>query len=790
MEHNLLEVLEFKMPFQLNQNSLLSEHNISNMMNAFYLAIIGSIPNTELLLTKDPWEISQIQFTGKPDCFRGMIQFCEFLEFVKMISKDEGVYNEQFLKPVELATSYLKNKIRNMDNQRSSDLDGWIFARSKPSKTNKHAKEREVTVSAVFPQLQTVMSASIPENITTKNTSHYHQFKKCQPIPLVNRIHQTGKNASIQENKTVLLSEFNFLFTSFSDIKLLGTSIEMENFCETDSKQSEVKKHLGFPFVSFGKVMPSTRGAKIQIKSITDESNQTFSVSEHYNFKENDPDELREKYVRFFGITWYDANYDDDVDLEKSEIFLMQEEKDLERLRFENMLGHIRLRSNVSKSEAEKDLGQEIKSDDDCIEIDNNMVKFRYSVTDEYIPKEFVKTMLEIRELREKYKQNSPRVSKEQLIDPEKLAKRNNKGIVKTVRILFEMLFTLQNKMDTKATVNKLILFSIFKSQVRDEELIKKRYRWLKFLEMIEEDEINIRLTDLGKEALLYCCKDSFSQLCKSKKVIKLEDIEKYNVPTSIFRKYIKNTSEFHPLKLNDGMETEVVWIKEGNSEPHEEIINDLVKKREKILEIMGSVWHPVTVEMITKKFEEEGNHLGSFIIHQLLTEIKETKVIRNDGESWEYPINSRMYDLFKKYPNDSFDVTTICDKCIIVKDDYNLPKVKNYLKDFEKSGEIGKINGKWISNVNIEKNREELKKKEIRAIALSILRKANFQTPKIETVSDRYWKKPPSNDHLGNEFVSEISKIYFNKNHSNVTDKEIKHEIDLMIKDGAIPYR
>ena len=446
MEHNLLEVLEFKMPFQLNQNSLLSEHHISNMMNAFYLAIIGSIPNTELLLTKDPWEISPTQFRGKPDCLRGMNQFCEFLQFVKVISKDEGVYNEQFLKPVELATSYLKNTIRNMKSQRSSDLDGWIFARSKPTKTDKHAKEREVTVSAVFPQLQTVMSASIPENITTKTTSHYHQFEKCQPIPLVNRIHQTKKNASIQENKTVLLSEFNFLFTSFSDIKLLGTSIEMENFCETDSKQSEVKKHLGFPFVSFGKVMPSTRGAKIQIKSITDESNQTFSVSEHYNFKENDPDELREKYVRFFGITWYDANYDDDVDLEKSEIFLMQEEKDLERLRFENMLGHIRLRSNVSKSEAEKDLGQEIKSDDDCIEIDNNMVKFRYSVTDEYIPKEFVKTMLGIRELREKYKQNSPRVSKEQLIDESKVVQREKIGFVKRVRLLLEILIILQNE--------------------------------------------------------------------------------------------------------------------------------------------------------------------------------------------------------------------------------------------------------------------------------------------------------------------------------------------------------
>ncbi len=242
-------------------------------------------------------------------------------------------------------------------------------------------------------------------------------------------------------------------------------------------------------------------------------------------------------------------------------------------------------------------------------------------------------------------------------------------------------------------------------------------------------------------------------------------------------------------MRLSDNSETEAVWIKDGNSDPHEEIIDDLLEKREKILEIMGSVRHAVTVEMIAKKIEDEGNHLGSFIISQLLTEMKEAGEIGNSGESWEYPINSRMYDLFKKYPNDSFDVEAICEKCLIIKEEYGW-KVEKHLKEFEKSGEIGKINGKWISNVNIKINKEKFKKNEIRAIALSILRKAGFQTPKIETVSDRYWKKPPSNDHLGNEFVSEISKIYFNKNHSNVTDKEIKHEIDLMIKDGTITTR
>ena len=770
---------------KLNHNTILNEFNIRNRMKDFSTAIWKSEVNTELLLTEDPWEISRSQFGGNQEDKTKMGNFCEYLEFVKMITKDENVYKEQFLKPVELSAQYLKNSIRGIQGKRSSDLDGWIFATSKPSKTDKHAENRNVTVSAVFPQLKTVMSVSVEENSTTKKTLQYHEFKNCQPIPLTNRIFQTKGGTKIKENKTVVLSEFDFLFTSFSDIKILGKSVEMENFCEADSKQSEIKQHLAYPFVSFGKVMPSTRGAKMQIKSIMDESNQKFSISEHYNFKENDPDKLREKYVRFFGVTWYDTNDEGDVNLEKSEIFLAQEEKDIERLRFENMLGHVRLRSNVSKLEAEKILGREIKSEDDCIEFDNNNIKFRYSIPEEYIPKEFVKAMLGIRELRSKYKQSSPIVSKEQLIDPEKLSQKNLKVLLKRVYTLLDILIQLQNEMDVRATIDKKILLSIFKSRNRDEELIKKFFRWLTYLKLIQEDEINVRLTRLGKDLLLDCCKDNLAELCKSKKVIKLEDVEKYEIPTSIFSQYLKNTDEFQPLKLNDNVQTATVWIKKGNDCTYEEIIDELVKKREKILEIMGSVRHPVTAQMISEYFEKDGNHLGSFIISELLTEIKETGKIIRIGDSWKYPIHARIYALFKKYPDEWFDVETICKKCLIVKIEYG-EIVEKRLRDFEETGDIKKISGKWISSINFDKNKDELKKREIRKIVRNNVKRSI--TSKTKTVSDSYWKKQPTNYHLGNQFISKIQLQYFNKNHESVTDEEIRHEVELMIKEGHIP--
>ena len=99
-------------------------------MKDFSTAIWKSEVNTDLLLTEDPWDISYTQFGGNQEDKMKMSNFCEYLEFVKMITKDENVYKEQFLKPVELSAQYLKNTIRGIKGRRSVGLDGWIFATS------------------------------------------------------------------------------------------------------------------------------------------------------------------------------------------------------------------------------------------------------------------------------------------------------------------------------------------------------------------------------------------------------------------------------------------------------------------------------------------------------------------------------------------------------------------------------------------------------------------------------------------------------------------------------------
>ena len=135
----------------------------------------------------------------------------------------------------------------------------------------------------------------------------------------------------------------------------------MENFCNIPSEQSEKKTHMGYSFVSFGRIMDAD-AASVTIKSVSEKpKNQIFTLTNH--FYENggtDPRKMVGKHVRFFGVKWYDSGYKNDIDFEGTEIFLIQEEQDVNRLKVEEILGHIRLRANVSVKEAEKFEGKSV----------------------------------------------------------------------------------------------------------------------------------------------------------------------------------------------------------------------------------------------------------------------------------------------------------------------------------------------------------------------------------------------------------------------------------------------
>ena len=128
---------------------------------------------------------------------------------------------------------------------------------------------------------------------------------------------------------------------------------------------------------------------------------------------------------------------------------------------------------------------------------------------------------------------------------------------------MYSILLNLQNQIDLKGEVKLDLVISKLMLLGFSEGMIHRKLGFLKYLELIEKINDGIKITDLGKKILYGSCKDELKQInFTSQKIIKLEDIEKYNIPTSIFLKYLENTKGFNPLKLDDHKDTKIFWKK------------------------------------------------------------------------------------------------------------------------------------------------------------------------------------------------------------------------------------
>lgn len=767
---------------------LLSEKNLSDTMTAFYNAIIGLGENTKILQTDSPWDIDPNEFEGSDHTKDGMDKICGFLELIKNFTKDEATFREQFFDPFKIIAKMLDGFRDPSNSRRTADLEGWIFSISRPTRTSQYSSESKKTVSMVIPELQTVMSASISEESVEKTSSKYFQFTKYQPIGLVNRMHPVNGSSISKIDRDVLLLEFNFLFTSFNDIKLIGSSIEMENFCEVESIQSEVKQHMGFPFVSFAKVI-DVQGSLL-LEGIDKQEMISFVIPNNYyeNAKMKDPKKLIGKYVRFFGVKWYNPSKKSESNREP-EVFLMQEEENVDRLKLEDVIGMIRLRSKMSEMEIRKHLGEEIITDD-CIEVKNNSAYFRYSGSDDPICAKFIETVSAIRNLREKFKTSSPRVIQEQLIDPKKLDKNFCISVVKKYRLLYEILVDHQMQMDQHGKYDRDLTIS---RSTYPEEIVKRKIWQLKFLKIFEFNKHDEKITNVGKKVLEQCMKDNMDALpSKSQSMIEIEKIQTNGIPPSVLLKYLEegNLEGFSPAIL-EGKKTKMFWTVGGKiSGINETKIIEYQNKRNAVLDVMRSVRNSVTSQWISEELAGKGIKIGNFVVNLLLLESEET--VEQDGDSWKYPIHVRIYDLFQFFPDKKFNLDSICSKLVIPK--LESEKIKKYLKDFENTGKVFSINDEWTSTKNIDKKITSIANKEIRVNVLRILNKVNDVSIKNNSVKDRYQTGSLTRQIDHGIVIDEIEKIFLNSGFLKMIEKlrmdskqMIQNEIRAMIRDGII---
>ena len=811
-----------------NQLRILNEKELSDVMTGFHNAV-NPIGNCKILQKDSPWDVDPEEYCGSRDARDGMEKVCQYLESLFDCTKNETIFVNQFLKPIQIMAKF-REHMSNKEKA-STDLEGWVFSISKPTKTSLFNKTENITASIVFPKLQTTMSMSFPKELIKNTSSNYSEFTKCQPIGLVNRIHPVNGSSISNTNKEVLLSRFNFLFTSFNDIELIGKSIEMENFCEIQSQNSEIKQHMGFSFVSFGNVI-DVRGNQVTIEGMDKSRMISFTInSRHYYQNSNmlSPEKMKGNYVRFFGVTWYNPDDDGKVNLDVSEVFLMQEEMDSARLKIEDEIGRIRIRNHISQTEIKEELWEKVESED-CIENKNGSLHFICRKTGDPICDSFVNSTLQIKSLRHELKTSKPIVRQEQVLSSMKMGIAGMERNLKRSSALLDVLTDYQWQKDLFGQYDKMLTVEKF-AQIYSEKMINKKIWHLKFLGIFEFDKKLEKITANGKASLEKILHETLSEnLTMMKDIIRLDNGV---MPPSILLKYLRNSEQFLPLVLNKNCSTETIWVKKNTKLVHSELQNEYNSNINSILEVMGSVSYSVTPQLISEEIlQKENKKMSVFVIETTLKEREtQTGSVSRDGDSWRYPIFSRLLDLFSMFPDKQFNLFEILNQLNIAKSDRD--KTIRYLKEFEECNIIAQLKGNvaleekitrasnkaqfgkhmtskkirnvlsleekldgqryWMSMTNAKKTMlSELSER----IETSVVRIFDEMEETVEdTVSNRYFSKPmeTSMDVLVTQVNDSVKEILKNdlldsiqKFHISI-EETVKDIIDKMIQEGTL---
>ena len=409
------------------------------------------------------------------------------------------------------------------------------------------------------------------------------------------------------------------------------------------------------------------------------------------------------------------------------EIFLMQEESDTDRLRFEDLIGAIRLRGKMSKSEAEKILYKEIPAED-SIEVKDDVVRFRYSGSYDRVCAEFLHTMSLIRTFREKFKTVASQLTEEYVIDEKKSNIQNMASLIKHYRELYDILLNYQMQNDINGTYS--IDYAFSKLAPLPEGIIKKKISFLKYLGIFEKEK-ETKITEKGFKILAIASgKDldtKFSSV--SRGIIDLNEIQNEGIPPSLLLEHLRGgkVRGYLPVMINK-KKTELFWTLEGKvTDSQEKLTSAYSEKMNLILEIMRSVSHPTTTRGISEKMREKGFDIGNFTVNLLLNEIEKSSRIKKSDESWEYTIEGRLLDLFMSYPDEMFDLDKIFEK-IVIGTIYKKDVLRR-LQDLTNANVISLINDKWTLKKNIEEKTKSITEKKVQS-----------KEEKNQKKMDRYW--------------------------------------------------
>ena len=701
---------------------LLHERPLRKMLSNMYAAIIGSVANSRMIIETLPGDIGEDCYEGNDLTRLSMKSLCEWLGSVYVLTKDAKAFGQAFLDPIRTAAEMRLEMSR--EEPSSTTVEGLVFA--KMAYNDKAFKSERIVLQVIVPDLQAPMTVRVSKD--DESVRHgYYVFEKCQPMPLVNRMHQTTGKMS-PSRRTISLAEFDYIYTALADISHLERSLEMECFCEVPSTDAKRRRRLAAPFVTFGTVQ-MVRGQSISIRSLDETRTVQMAATEQISeLSRAPPCDFEGKAVRLLGAQWYEPSGGEDGDAERPVIYAMESDK-IETLRVQEECGKVRLRGSVGLNSVPAPVRKSLSALR-CISCAGSAILYSYRTPNDEIKRYFVKAHSGIRKKRASGRINAVQIKEEQVIDK---IKSSIKGLIslstsKKYNVLSRVLLDrimqgdISGEYDVDVSADRL--------QMKPNQY-RRQVSFLRHLGIGEKGGNSWSVTKKGKQV-------AEGIALKIAGSIPAADVPQVMHPDALLKHGIApslalNMLENQQLKnftrvVVEGCATGMFWerVQEGGTPAGGESTVQYKSLRASVLSAMGSVAHPLAVPKIAEIVRASGGQASAYMIGLLLSNLANEgqKPVRRDGDTWAYSTTARVRDLFEKYTDSIMSTDDVVEKINVgaVRRD----EVAEAIEEISMSGIVVRLDGRFTHNSGIESKREMIARADTKKLIVGMFKKRN----------------------------------------------------------------
>lgn len=707
------------------------------MRRALTAVHVGLIPseNCQSLLDNDVENIKLRSVSGNPIeryCFRFSVRW---LRYIKEFSISHQVFSEQFLEPARSVARF-RLAIRE-DAPYSMTIKGLIFLKS-PQFYDKAFGVNVCSLAVLVPELGSVLTIRCRKEQADATNYGEYSIHGIQPIPFVNRMHPTKLEFEPLEKKDDIFDS-SFLKLSFKDIDVIDRLLAFENFCEMWSEQiydisrPRHGRRLGTVGILGGKIMFAGSGPFLTIQDpCNSESACTFFVSQRV-LRAHDMDlvELSEvggKIVKFMALFWYRYGslgftppYPEIVQLK----FVNEKTSLIE----DDLIGHVRLRGKIDLPLlGNRYASVNLLSPPKPLTLRNNRLIYDFSnVTENRIAKIFLEQKAMIRLLREKVFEEHKNKEIANLILPEQILNEERlrlKGMAEWIfhnKPLLHCLLALLMKRDLngelplnfKEFITAYPNFSSFFSI--------ESYFWLKYLDLIKTRKGKaIQVTPKGEDVAYLAIEElivnPLKKILLEKGVIDFVGLEtKVPAPPSILLKSLQRLKERGAItsSIADGVKCELFWLhygKEGGNQVVDDLSHRLELLQTQVIAILNSVHCPLHTLAVLERIREKGQNMNYPALVMILSRLANQKrIVEKEPNFWFYPLKTRVADLLKANPMESFTVEEIAQETSLAPMPIHLATLQDILQQLEHdlmAEEV--IDHQWSFPLSIEHDRGE----------------------------------------------------------------------------------